>query len=1155
MTTRRTPLMDISNNDVTSTPVATGSRRKSGRAVKIPEKFVPNAPSSQQGSASAKRKRGGDDAENDASDVEEEEEESDATVESAAEEEVREIRRKAKTTKKPAAKKPKVNGAATHDEVPAVKLPARPKKTKKVAIADKGAGGLYADVYTSGESAEDIAGQWLARYNENNQEALTEFLNFIFRSAGCSAELTIHDINDPDNAENRISDMQDELQAQQVTDYPVISKSKSGHAFRTALVDFIQSLIKAMHTKEVLYTEVPLMENIHIWLSSLTDSSSRPFRHTATLVALTMASTLCKIASEEIDASAKVHRQLEGEKKNKRPNKARLADFQKKVDTNEKRKDYIELQLKDFFDEVYVHRYRDIDPRIRIECVEAIGYWILTLPSIFFEGQYLRYMGWMLSDTHAGMRQEVVKQLSKIMKNPSNHGQMRHFIERFRPRLVEMATRDSEPGVRAAAVELMDYIRQAGMLEPDDIDVIGKLIFDSEPRVRKSLVGFFAENIKDLYENRIEELGGEEVLEDILNVEDEEDFSTPRAAWIRYKSLAESLLSYDNEDLDEMPSQIEAAEYLNVAGTESRFTLAAQALYDKVPNLKDWEALAGYLLYDHSARATGNEIERALKDSIKPTEKEELILLEILNAVVKVGLESSDGSKKTKAEIQEAKENAARRLAGLIPSLLRKYGADPKTATVVLRLEHVLNLGIFEELRQDSTVYAKLLDEISAQFNGHADKGVLNEAGAALLHARGYEELEEVTEGKMQSLWDDTISALRKINKTGEVSVRGGFRNKVLTELSHNLARLEQLASISSPVDSLEADTGKGDPLPISIVLDVVARGVFEDSNDEAVDALEDEVVLAAIRSSMFYFMWKVKSLTDAINAGDEIPDLDIDHLKEFQDVFTTHLIAAFSSRSTLDPVRLVGAGALLDFHTLFSTIRPSKKSKAKNGAFEVVSNQNPHLESLVQEIGPEVQAELTSIFDALEKQFSKKSKKTLAEPSDDEAPQDLESEPEDGEDEDVTPNEKQAETLRAEQQLCELTGKLVLAILAQVIDVSGELKGKLRHRLQRNRSRLGPNFKEVIAYLDDPKGKGKKSHKSKAQQAEVAKKKAQKSTELVEEDEEEDDPFADIEPEEGTAEDLRRRELLDEEPEENEDAGEGPAGGGEEEDDDVLGD
>jgi cohesin complex subunit SA-1/2 len=872
-----------------------------------------------------------------------------------------------------------------------------------------------------------------------------------------------------------------------------------------------------------------------------------------------MGSTLSKIASGEIEASAKVQRQLEGEKKNKRPNKARLADFQKKVDANEKRKAVIDGELQDFFNSVYVHRYRDIDPKIRIECVEALGYWIITLPSVFFEGQYLRYMGWMLSDTHAGMRQEVVKQLSKIMKNPANHGQMRHFIERFRPRLVEMATRDSEPGVRAAAVELMDYIRQAGMLEPDDIDTIGKLIFDSEPRVRKALVSFFAENIKDLYDNRIEELGGEEVLEDILSVEDEEDFSTPRAAWIRYKSLAESLLSYDNEDQEEMPSQIEAADYLNVASAESRFTLAAQALYDKVPNLKDWETLAGYLLYDHSARATGNETERALKDSIKPTEKEELILLEILNAVVKVALthvHSSENSKKTKAEIQEAKENAARRLAGLIPSLLKKYGADPKTATVVLRLEHVLNLGIFEELRQDSTVYAKLLDEISAQFNGHADKGVLSEAGAALLHARGYEELEEVTESRMQSLWEDTISALWKINKAGEISVRGALRNKVLTELSHNLARVEQLTSISSPVDSLESDNGKGDPLPISILLDVIARGVFEDSNDEVRDALEDEVVLSAIRSSMFYFMWKVKSLTDAVSARDEIPELDIDHLKEFQDIFTTNLIAAFSSRSTLDPVRLIGAGVFLDFYILFSTLRPSK-SKAKNGASAVASaNENTHLQSLVQEIGPEVQAELTSIFDALEKQFSKKSKKTLAEPSDDEAPQDLDSEPEDDEDEDVTASEKQAETLRAEQQVCELAGKLVLAILARVIDVSGELKGKLRHRLQRNRSRLGHNFKEVIAYLDDPKAKGKKSHKSKVQQAAEEKKKAtQKSAEMVAEDEDEDDPFADIEPEEGTAEDLRRRELLDEEPEEEDDAGEGAAGGGEDEDEDMLGD
>lgn len=144
MTTRRLPLMDISNNDATSSPVATASRRKSGRAVKVPEKFVPEAPSSQAGSGNAKRKRGKGDVENDASEVEEEAEESDDNEESAAEEEEREVKKKAPRPRKPAAKKPKVNGDVAHERSQAVRLPARPKKGgTKVAIADKDAEGLY----------------------------------------------------------------------------------------------------------------------------------------------------------------------------------------------------------------------------------------------------------------------------------------------------------------------------------------------------------------------------------------------------------------------------------------------------------------------------------------------------------------------------------------------------------------------------------------------------------------------------------------------------------------------------------------------------------------------------------------------------------------------------------------------------------------------------------------------------------------------------------------------------------------------------------------------------------------------------------------------------------------------------------------------------
>ncbi|CZT07931.1 related to nuclear protein SA-1 [Rhynchosporium graminicola] len=1157
MTTTRTPLLDISTNDVMSSPAAIGSRRKSGRAVKVPQKFQPEVDSSHAGSATSKRKRTDGEEEGDASNIEEAEDSDDAN-ESAGEEEEREVRKKAKKTKKPAAKKVKVHGTAAYNDEPlAVKLPARPKKSgKRVAIADKEADGLYADVFQSGDTSETVVTRWLNKYNEDNISALADLINLVLRSAGCSIEITSDDVNDEDNVMNKLADLQDEHQAKNITDYPLTSKTKSSHAFRDALVGFFDQLIQAIHDTGILYNEKPLIENIDVWISTLSSSTLRPFRHTATLVALTIMTAMCRVAHHEIEAAAKTSRQIESEKNKKGANKARLADFQKKVKTNEDNETFLKERIQGFFDTVYTHRYRDVDPKIRTECAEAMGSWMMELESMFFEGQYLRYMGWMLSDTHGSMRLEVVKQLSKLM-NSLNPGGMRHFVERFRPRMVEMATRDSEPGIRAAAVDLMGLIREQGMLEPDDIDTLGKLIFDTDPKVRKAIVTFFLANVKDAYEARVEELGGEESIEDLLTVDDEDDYDSPRGAWIQFKCLAECLLGYDAQDSDDQPSQIALPEFLDTSVSESRFTLAAQALYDKSSMLKDWEVLAGYLLYDHTAAASENEVSDTIRDSFKPTEQEELVLLEILNAVVKVSLASVDESardkgksKASKAEIAEANDNAARRLAGLIPRLLKKYGADPKTATLVLRLEHVLNLGVFQELRQDTTVYSQLLDDISAQFNSHADRTVLAEAVAAFLHARGHEELEELADNKILSLWEDTANSLRQLNQTGNIAVRGSFKVKVLKDLSHTLIRLEQLSTIASSVDTLEEDSIGGEPLPIVILLDIIARGVFEDANDEEIDGLEDDIVLSAMKSAMFYFMWKIRALTDAVAIEDDVPDIDIDHLRQWQEIFMQNVTAAFSSRATLDPVRLIGAGTVLDVHVLFTTLRPSET--------EADAEESPYYLNLIKPIIPEVHHELISIFDALEKQFAKKSHKKLAEPSDDEEPEELDEEPEDDEEELATDNERQAEALTAERELCEFTGKVVLAILAGVIDASGPLKGKLRSRLQRNRSRLGPNFKDIIAYLDEPKTKGKKGKNGKStSHPKVGDKQTTAKSDIlaVDEEDEEDDPFADVEPEEGTVEDLRRRELLDDEPEASLDGDGVPNGGADEVEDDIMGD
>jgi cohesin complex subunit SA-1/2 len=149
MPSQRLPLMELSENDALSSN-ATAKRRVSGRAVRAPEKFVPDAPSSQAGNAGSKRKRGAtnnaEDIENEVDEGEEDSDEEDDDEESPDEEEVRQAKKKAKTTKKPVAKKAKVNGTAPDASDPpatTVRLPSRQKKPKKVVIQDAKAEGLY----------------------------------------------------------------------------------------------------------------------------------------------------------------------------------------------------------------------------------------------------------------------------------------------------------------------------------------------------------------------------------------------------------------------------------------------------------------------------------------------------------------------------------------------------------------------------------------------------------------------------------------------------------------------------------------------------------------------------------------------------------------------------------------------------------------------------------------------------------------------------------------------------------------------------------------------------------------------------------------------------------------------------------------------------
>ena len=1156
------------------------TKRASGRVRKQTE-FL--AGRSSPSTSSAKRKRSNDED----GDVEMPEEylsdeELPSEDDEPAEEEIREKKarsRKPKSTapKKPAQKKPKVNGMTSLPFRPtgATKKKA-PKKAKKLVGADaEEAGGLYAEIFGHGGDLQEVATEWTKSFDEHQSRALAEVINFVLKCAGCDGKVTEHDVEDPDGVTNRLTDLQEEYQASNPTDYPLVAKGKNATSFRQSATGFLETIIRSIAATNLLYSSPELAENIQVWLSTMSSAGSRAFRHTATVFSLSVVTALSEVARDAAQEAAKSQRQAESERKKPRVNKERVKQIEQKAKEKSSSQEFVQELLRDWFDTVFIHRYRDVDPTIRRDCVTALGDWIVIMPDVFFDGSHLRYLGWLLSDTSPATRGEVVKQLIRLYKEKDMVGGLKTFTERFRVRMVELATSDAESNVRAAGVELLDLLRENGLLEPDDIDAVGRLVFDSDTRVRKVVAGFLAESINEIYTSKLDDLGGLEALDEALPEVSEGSYEVPRLEWLKLKCLAETLQAYDSEEI--LPSQIERSGrdggfQLQAGGTDSRFSMAADALYDHIEEIQEWRVLSGFLLFDHSAgRANGiaDDPLSQLKHECTLTEKEETLLLEVLNASVKHGLARVDEknaysklklSKKQKEELREEQEDAARDLATMIPMLLKKFGDLPSTAAAVLRLESVLNVPSLQELRQDSATYGALLDDVKKQFMSHSVDEVLGPASAAILHAKSYGELDDLTEERVASLWEDVVSNLTELLNVATVTVRGTSQAEELVALSNNLLRIVRLASVSDCTSALE-DTSVVASNPASSqdykgAVDFIialtqralpAEGALPEPDEVA---LEDLIATRAAEASLIYFRWKfhsiAASLTTSTSTG--ISDEDLEALAARRDTFVSNLTTALQSRKSGDNVSIAIAGYLLDLYSSAASLKSVKPKPGMSDDYTV----------LIMDLEEDMERAVLKVFAGAEKAYAKLANKRLEDPPPAGVDADMDAEPLDddpmsdpeSDDEDDEPPRTQAsqqrrdakllDTLLAEQRLCQLAGKMVHAVVGGLMD-----DGVTRRRLERNKLKLGGNFKEVIAYLDidkmDKKAKSKAKSKAKAKPrangAAPRSRQDPKSNAIVA-DEEDEDEIEDADGEDEEA--LRRRGLLvedDKEPEQEEEA------------------
>ncbi|KAK9238610.1 STAG domain-containing protein [Lipomyces kononenkoae] len=934
------------------------------------------------------------------------------------------------------------------------------------------ANALFEAVKDSGTALEETAADWIQSYEKDNIQAMMEMVNFILQCCGCDSSVTAYDIEDQDSVTQTLAQIQDVFGKKKISDYPLASKRPEFKKLRSQLIEFFGAIIDKGTERETLYEDDSLMENIQIWITAMSSSTLRPFRYTATTIGLSILTALCHAAADLAKATGRSTKLLEKEKSKPRPAMAKVQKLQGTVDGYAQKTETLENLISDLFDTIFVHRYRDIDAKIRTDCIRELGKWMQTLPDVFFEGAYLRYMGWILSDANGSTRHEVVKGLTKLYKDNYFIGGLRQFTERFTSRLVEMATHDVDHSVRIAVIDLLDAIRAVGFLEQEDIDAVCGLIFDTSPRVRRAVVGFFMENIKDVVNEKVSAIGDVDDVREYLSGEvadeadDEEgnaDESTVKRSWLTLKSIVEVLESYNPQTLGN-PIHVSKMELLIGGRTDSRFSIAGQALW-KATQLPSWIEIINYALFDPSVSVNDNadSIGYKIKKEIALTTQEEQILLDLGIGAAEVSDVPAENLpdkrvKRTRASEREDRiKEISEDLIPLLPRLFKKFSTDPETACSVIRYHNFINLDVYQQLRQ-TVAYQDIFDAICKIFKSFDDASIVREFSQSVLHAQSCVYLAEIIESRLQDLQDDLSSTFRATVKGMENDLATAVFNKdTLAAITSVLTKLMHLSSITDTSEILNYAPRDTDISNLRIIMSLLERIAAPDDN-------EVDVLCASVSTLRCFIMWRVKRAID-LKSTAALPEF-MDALEEITDSFERVIL----SHAPLS-LRHTAICAIIDLMVSVNAL---------------VKNEKLDLTGIDVVISPKLQKVIMHVFAREQRAYAKIANIKLVMPTEavDRAADDAGAEEENNEDNDLEalssaeedededdespPEEDTNEvgtdeavpSIESEIRLCEITGKIVIGVL------TGSMDPKWTKRLLQNSKLLGVGYDQIVNEL-----------------------------------------------------------------------------------------
>ncbi|XP_053733289.1 cohesin subunit SA-2 isoform X1 [Synchiropus splendidus] len=356
------------------------------------------------------------------------------------------------------------------------------------------------EVLSMGRAAmEVVIDDWIQAYMVDRDSCLLDLIGFFIQCCGCKGVITAEmcENKEESHVKQKLVEKYDEdsgLQYKKVlafpwiltvtwptdkenSEYPLIQTGPYGRWFHADLSEFLSVFVT--QCQQTIIFDGYLMNSVLSLLSELSNSYIVAFRHTCTLAAVKVLSSLIAVAEGLQVAIKNAERQQKG-RKFKRQRSSLLRTLRERITRLQENKAEVEGMMDVVFKVVFLKRYRDIHPEIRCICMEEFGVWLKTYSSVFLNDSYLKYLGWALYDKVAEVRLRAVVALQRLCEDPRVLPELDLFSSRFKGRIISM-TLDKDHEVSLQTMKLLVIISRTSedFLTPVDYKKILNCVYAS----------------------------------------------------------------------------------------------------------------------------------------------------------------------------------------------------------------------------------------------------------------------------------------------------------------------------------------------------------------------------------------------------------------------------------------------------------------------------------------------------------------------------------------------------------------------------------------------------------------------------------------------------------------------------------------------------